>query len=383
MVDTPAGQRWTRWLTLLRFAAVAFVVGLFAARWSPETGFSSVIRFGKDFEHRRLPELSTLPIAVVEGAGYDGQFYAQLAINPDLSSAEVRRALDLPSYRARRIALPLVAHVAGGGGAWRTLQIYALLNVVAWLVLAWCWWRWLPSHEVRATCVWLAGVLSLGVLDSVRFALTDLPMLLGLLFAVRALTTRKLPLAIVALAVAGFVRETAVLAVSLLIRGRQSGRRIWRWLQVALCVAPVAWWSWSLMAMAPDSGTGMTGNFDWPGFALARHLVTCGRELLRGNFDSRYVFGLIGGVNLGYQSLFLLRRWRSAREDAWLRLGLPFAVLFWFLGDYVWHGYWAVARSVLPMTFVFLRALVGERRFVVPLIAGNVYLLHGLYRFLP
>ncbi|MBS0633312.1 MAG: hypothetical protein JSS11_15480, partial [Verrucomicrobia bacterium] len=66
-----------------------------------------------------------------------------------------------------------------------------------------------------------------------------------------------------------------------------------------------------------------------------------------------------------------------------LRLGLPFAVLFWILGDHVWHGYWAVARTMLPLTFAFNRALLAEPRFTRSLIAGNLFVLHSVYRFLP
>jgi hypothetical protein len=112
-----------------------------------------------------------------------------------------------------------------------------------------------------------------------------------------------------------------------------------------------------------------------------RHLAGCARELGRGNFDSRYLFGLIGAAGLAGQSIYLLRRWRD--PDRWLRLGLPFAVLFWFLGDQVWHGYWAVARTLLPMTFAFNRALLAERRAGARLVAGNLFVLHGICRFLP
>jgi hypothetical protein len=398
------------------------VLANIAAHWSPRTGFTSLIRFGDEFDGRRLPAIAALPLAIVPGAGYDGQYYAQLAIEPNVTSPDVHRAIDITAYRARRILLPLIAHIFGFGSPWWTLQVYALLNTVAWLLLAWCWWRWLPNHDARGTVVWILCVLSLGALDSVRFSLSDLPMLLCLVAAVRAVECQRPRWAAVAFLAAGFIRETAILAIrpfalspterdaTATSHQQQHGEptpkrhgsmiqslrrnhvvaghthdhgwfgfvRTWS-LPVLLCVAPVALWSLALLRLAPGPMIGFSGNFDWPGFALARHVATCVREIAHGNWDSRYLFGLIGAAGLAYQSIYLLLHWRDA--DPWLRLGLPFAVLFWFLGDFVWHGYWAVARTTLPMTFAFNRALLRDQRACTHLISGNLFVLHSVYRF--
>jgi len=100
-----------------------------------------------------------------------------------------------------------------------------------------------------------------------------------------------------------------------------------------------------------------------------------------GNVDTRYTFGLIGTLGLAYQSIYLICRWRET--DPWARIGLSFAILFWFLGDYVWHGYWAAARACLPMTFAFNYRLLKERQFTLKFAGGNLFALHGLIRFLP
>lgn len=370
----------SRPLLFLRLAAVLFVVGCVAACWHAGTGFTSLLRFGHAFDGRRLPAVEKLPVAVVPGPGYDGQFYAQLAVQPDVTSPEIQHALDLPAYRARRILLPLIAHIAGAGDPWLTLQSYALINPLCWLLLAWCWWRWLPEHGARGTVVWLLCLLSLGTLDSIRFSLTELPMLLCLVLAVRALEGKRPALAALAFTAAGFIRETALFALAAFQPTGPATRRR-AWLTAAVCAAPVALWCLLLIHLSPSAAAGVSGNFDWPGFALARHLGTCTGELLHGNFDSRYLFGLIGALCLAYQSIWVLCRLRTT--DPWLRLGLPFAVLFWILGDHVWHGYWAVARTMLPLTFAFNRALLAETRFTRPLIAGNLFVLHSVYRFLP
>jgi hypothetical protein len=184
--------------------------------------------------------------------------------------------------------------------------------------------------------------------------------------------------------VSGFIKETSLIALGLLRSdpaAQNAARHGWHtWLRPAVWCLPVAaWCGWLLWAALAEAG--VRGNFDWPGFALVRHLRTCAAALLDGNLDSRYLFGFFGACSLAYQSVFLLLRWRE--KDEWLRLALPFALLFWMLGDIVWHGYWAAARACLPMTFVFNRRLLAETRFAGKLALGNLHLLHSVYRFLP
>lgn len=64
-------------------------------------------------------------------------------------------------------------------------------------------------------------------------------------------------------------------------------------------------------------------------------------------------------------------------------MSLPFALLFWILGDAVRHGYWAVARACLPMTIAYNLTLPRDRSFAWRWVFGNVCLLHAIWRFLP
>jgi hypothetical protein len=116
--------------------AVVFVLVTVTLRWDRASGFTPLIAFGENWAPQRLPALKDLPVATVPGGGYDGQFYAQIAVQPEPTSPVVQKALDNPAYRFRRILLPLLAHVLGGGQPWAILNIYALLNLAAWLWLA-------------------------------------------------------------------------------------------------------------------------------------------------------------------------------------------------------------------------------------------------------
>jgi hypothetical protein len=275
MPDGPRG-RWRRWLGLLvRSAAVAFVVGWALSRWDARTGYTAMPRFGERFAERRIPQLAGHPIAPSAGDGYDGQWYAQLAVNPRVTDSTVIRALDKPAYRARRIAVPLLAHLLGGGAPWRTLQLFVLLHVAAWWALAAVLWRRLPLGDWRATAAWCGAVLGTGALDSLRMTLTDLPAVLGLVLAILAVEAHRTTLATVAMLLAGFTRELSLGGLLALQRGGDrpwGGWGIW-WTRAAIAAPVVAWCGWLLLRT--PGAVGHEGNIAWPGVAMAQ---PCGRR---------------------------------------------------------------------------------------------------------
>ena len=349
----PGGHWHGRLGLLVRLAAVVFVAGWALSRWDSQTGFTAMPRFGERFAERRLPALAGYPIAPSAGDGYDGQWYAQLAVNPRVTDTTVLRALDKPAYRARRIAVPLLAHLLGAGAPWRTLQLFLLLHVAAWCALAVLLWRRLPPGDWRATAAWCGAVLGTGALDSLRMTLTDLPAVLGLVLAIRAVEAHRMTLATAAMLLAGFTRE---LSLGGLLALQRVGDRPWGgwgiwWRRAAIAVPVVAWCGWLLLRT--PGAVGHEGNITWPGLAMAQHLAFCVRRVAAGDHDGQWWFGLIGGLALAAQSGYVLRRWREAGTDPWLALALPFAALFWLLGPDPWVDYRAVARDCLPMTVGF------------------------------
>ncbi len=372
-----AALRW------LRLGVVAFVLAMVGWRWDAQTGFTALIRFGDNFETTRLPAVRSLPLKSHPGAGYDGQFYAQLAVDPHFTAPEVQTALDNPAYRARRIGLSLLAHVLGFSSPWWTLQIYALLNTAAWLLFAWLCWREIGAGDLRSTLRWCAIVLGLGALDSVRLSLTDLPAALLILLAVRSARRARPALAAGWLLLAGFARETAILALPGLWRGavRSWPDRVRFLLAAAACALPLAAWAFWLQSTLPGAGGG-AGNFLPPGQGLAGHAAECFAAFASGNFDSRYVWGLIGAAALGLQSVALLLRWRD--PNPWVRTAIPFALLYWCLGPAVWHSYWTAARALLPLTLAYNLTLPDSGRgFWWRFGLGNACALHAIYRLLP
>src|ERR1022692_327965 len=84
-METSAPPSFGRELWGRRYAVVylalliRFVIEV--ARWhDPHTGFSPLICFGDQFAPRRVAALSEVPLYTYAHSGYDGQFYAQIAV---------------------------------------------------------------------------------------------------------------------------------------------------------------------------------------------------------------------------------------------------------------------------------------------------------------
>lgn len=366
------------WIAATLFAALVL------AKFSPQSGFTSLIRFGGTWQERRLSNLQTLPVATApDSSGYDGQFYAQIALDPLLRNPELQTALDAPSYRARRILAPATAAVTGLGNPWLTLQAYALLNAFCWLVLAWLLYRQVEPNGGQSFARWAGCMFGLGVLDSVRQSLVDLPALLLLVLATTAYRNAQSTRSTLWLVLSNLTKETSLLGAFALLSDKTLRPFPWRRTGIAMLVAalPLALWSmYAQQRFATAPGSEGLGNFTWPLLGLLTEAKYWFRELSLGNLDSRYIFGLLGIVGLGTQAWGL---WHNPQpQSPWWRIGAAYSLLLIFLSPWVWSGYWAACRAVLPMTIAFNLLLPATRAFWPLWIIGNLTMLHGVWRFL-
>src|SRR6185436_5586163 len=183
--ERPREPRPRLWQTLALLLCAVFLAWV-ARFYHPGVGFTAllVIPRGHDFE---IPALQQLPhYEYPAGVAYDGAMYAQLAMVPLLEDPAIDRALDAPSYRARRILFCWTAWALGLGQPRWILQAYALQNVLCWLVLAWLVTRWLRPDHPKGLALWTAAMFAQGLLTSVRLALLDGPSLLLLACAAAA-----------------------------------------------------------------------------------------------------------------------------------------------------------------------------------------------------
>lgn len=364
----------------LPYIIAALVFGaLVLSKFDPQTGFSQLLRIGETWRDRQIAAVRQLPLAVVENShGYDGQFYAQIATDPTLRNPEFATAIDAPPYRARRILVPATAYILGIGQTWSVLQAYALINVACWAILACLLYRALrDSTPALRFARWFACLFSMGALESVRQSLVDLPALLLLLLTVRAYATDRTTPTTVWSALGLLAKETNLLATVALAAHRPFRARTLIWL--AASIVPLACWVGYVFHRFPPSETG-TGNFAWPLLGAFQHVATAVPQLASGNWDGRYSFGLLAVIGLYAQAGCLCTHRDPA--SAWWRIGIAYALLLLILGTWVWSGYWAACRAMLPMTFAFNLLLPANRSFWPLWIIGNATLLHGIWRFL-
>jgi hypothetical protein len=363
-------------------ALVVLIISSVAKVYEPGIGFTALIVFGSEFEGRALPALRATPHSVVEGPGSDGQFYAQVALDPMLRDPSIATALDGPGYRARRMVLPWTAHVLGLGKPFWVLQAYALLNVISWLALAWLLLRWLPPGELRSTLAWMGCLLGDGLLASVRMSLTDGPSMLLLALSVAAIERNRHGIATALLGLAGLTRETNLVGAAILIpyKRLQKGTLLVTAIRAAVVAAPLFLWLlyiWRVGYSATDVGA---DNFAPPLTGFVNKWALTIRELAGGSnpYARLSLFALIA---LTTQAVFLIahREWRNA----WWRIGIAYLLLVAVLGANVWGSHpGAFSRIAIPIHITFNIMLILSRmnwtRFSPLWLLGNLNVIVGL-----
>ena len=250
---------WYRFACLI---AVGFFLWAAAQCYVPGKGFTSLIYFGGDPGMHRIRELASVGYYVDKDTkGYDGQYYAQIAVKPLLKSRDLRAAVDNLPYRARRILFCWTAYVLGLGQPWLVLQVYALQNFVCWLLLAWLLTRWFPATSLNNVVRWAGTLFAWGMTMSVRQALMDGPSLLFIAIGVMLAEKGRRWASACVLGAAGLGRETNLLATLIHVPGRD-----WRpreLLRAAgrglVMVGPLALWTGYLwLAFGQPSNAGST-----------------------------------------------------------------------------------------------------------------------------
>ncbi len=357
--------------------ATLLLLALIASKYTPPYGFSELAGFGTEWTKPRIEEMDTIPVyEKPNSGGYDGQFYAQIALDPTLRSERFADAIDAPSYRARRILLPALAHALGFGQPQATLQIYCLLNVAAWFATGALLLRWLPPTSGENGVRWCLCMLSMGALESVRYALTDLPALALMLATIRYLELDRPRRAIGAHIATVLTKETALINALVFLRRR-------RHLAAASALSAFVLGLWLLhIARVFPMTVEAEGNIGVPLFGIARGFMQAVTELALGEQIDRFAFRLLAIAGLGFQAVHLLRH-RDGSNRIWI-MGASYAILFATLGDNVWWGYWAVCRVALPMTIAFniLYRTPSKRRLWLVLGATNLTSIHAVVRWL-
>jgi hypothetical protein len=344
----------------------------------PGKGFSYLITFGADIEHSWISKVRKLSLHVQRGsAGYDAQFYAQIAMDPSLQNRQLHSAVDNLGYRARRILLPAVAHVTGLGRPDWIIQAYALQNAAAWLALAFVLLHWFPPRDFDRLLRWAGVLFSFGILVSFRNALVDGPSLL--LVAVGALLWERgrTKSATAVFALGGLAKETNLLAAAAVLPAGKSGLRDLLMVAIRglLILTPLALWMAYLAWRVQGSVYAGERNFDLPFAAYGRKWLEIAAGWPQLSVENPGpALSLLMMLGLTAQLAYFVCR--PQWSQLWWRIGASYAVLMIFLGDAVWEGYpGAASRVLLPMQLAFNVLVPAGNGWKALLIAGNLTLL--------
>lgn len=379
-----------RWRTAYAAVVIGFLLTV-ASYYDRTTGLTIFLGLPANSHSYELPAVQAVPHAhdPVDG-GYDAQFYAQMAVDPLLRDPAIDRAMDRPAYRAHRILLSWTAWAMGQGDVSTTLQVYALQNVIAWLLLAWLLLRWFPPVDGRMFVLWAGVLLTHGLLISVRNALTDGPSVLMTATAVLALERGRPWLAALVTGLSGLARETNVFAAAIFSKGLTKDPR--SWLKVAgasvLCVLPLVLWLDYLRSVYGDAVFVGGGHITAPLSGLWWKTQATWTALMTDGFTIQTTANVATMVSLAAQGgalVWCTLLWRRDRvgSPAWLLIAWPFLLLALTAHRVVWDGTpGAITRVVLPLT-VAVNVLIARQPHAPwsLIIAVNLSVVAGVMAF--
>jgi hypothetical protein len=373
--------------------ACIFLVGVSRFAHS-DSGLTSTIHFGSRLEEGRLESVKQMRHRAIEpdSVGYDGQFYAQLAVTPLLTDPHLSTAMDVAAFRCRRILFSWTAWSLGLGRPNWVIHAFAVQNVLFWFATALLLLHWLPPTSWFNFCRWAGILLSSGMLASVSHALTDGPSLFVVLLGVYLCERgwHWTGTALVGISVLG--KETNLLAglgcVELRgveTRNGEASRfaalvaaapRIA--LQGLLLVMPLALWLCYVQYRVGTAGSNGTAAFSLPFVSLAMSFKEIAGFVARdGIFGLQPRAAIACYIGLAAQLAYFLTRWQPASR--WWRIGIPYAILAVCMGPSVLECFpGASSRSLLPLLVAFNLSLKPSRGGWVLFAAGNLGAIHGL-----
>lgn len=366
------------------FAAFAFFAFKVYQYNHHNYGYTTLPRFSHEFQEQSIDLLKKTP-HYRHKDGYDGQFYAQLALQPSAQGIEIEQALDNYTFRARRILFSWTAWAMGLGQPSWVLQAYSFQNALFWFFTAILLIRWLPPTCWQNTLRFIACFFTLGLVNSFSRALLDGPSLFLIALGAYLVETRKSWLGAATLGLAGLGKETNLLAIGALFRpGKiRSQLNLQFLLKAALVLLPFCLWFAIVLSSSQLGRSENIGsrNFDFPFVGALDTFLMIIKEAGEKGFPSSSFLSVAILGSLFVQGIYLLAR--PKWDSVWSRIGIAFAILMLVLGPAVWEGLQAAPRVLLPMTVAF-NILFSRKTFLLPvLIFANTLTFVGINAFHP
>lgn len=388
----PAAPGWL--FALVGIVAFGFLLRVYAGVWSSDYGITKFLTAGTAFDERGIAAYRATPKYMdpypPHRWGFDGQLYAELALDPLLLDPDLGRALDNPPYRARRILLSWLAWVGGLGQPFWILNVFAALNLVFWIGYAWLAAKLFRPHGWAGLAGFSAVLLTCGIIECMHGSLTDFPSFVLMTSAVVLGGTGGA----VVLALAALARETCVLGFVGLAEFRPPWGEAFKknLVRGLIAAVPLALWVGYVLWRFRDREIGFDGgNLERPLAGMMGKLgefsVTAFHGPIRWNrwfyelYKSYDLHAVLTIVSVFTQCLYLAvyREWSNR---LW-RLAAVFVPYFLCIGFLSWESHFTVTRHALPITLVFnlLLATRPRRGWLLWFLLGNCFVPFGVYYF--
>jgi hypothetical protein len=375
---------------LVGAAAFVQLLSVFVRVYSPEYGITKFLVVGREFDGRGLAVFRSTPKYLGPGDrwGFDGQFYAELALDPLLRDPQLKVALDDPPYRSRRILTSWLAWLGGFGRPFWILNIYAGLNLVFWVGFAVMMTRLFRPYGWAGLAGFAAMLMTCGIIESLRSSLTDFP---GFVLVTLSMMIGGAGGAGV-LALAALTREPNIIGLV----GLWDYRPPWlatikRNVLVAVIAGlPLALWVAYVLSRFPAKNSITGDNLTWPLWGIMGKLGEFSVHAVNGDiawktwysefFTSEPLHALLTIVAVLTQSIYLFTH-RGWENRIW-RVGAIFVPFFLCISSIPWERHFTVTRHALPITLAFnlVLAMRARRGWLVWFLLGNCFVPYGFYQ---
>ena len=368
IVSSVLSRQAPGWVRIFVFGTcVAIIFLALNGIYSTEYGFTDMLRYGEKFETNAFDEVKQVHRKIFPGLGFDGQFYANLAIDPMLTHKNLKAVMDLPQYRSRRIFMPLCAFLVGHGNPALTINAYAIGNFMFWIALCILVFYKIRPRNIQEYACALMIVFSSGVIGSALLALTDMPSTV-LLFAALIF-----PLLWPFLFCCGVLtRETTLVfaPVFLVVEGLRNKKPLSIFFKSVISIMPAFIWYGYCMWRIPEPI--FIEKVYGPPFLAMFHRLGSIVYHWPGAFNPHQLLYFLTAISLTAQCAYFALR-RRLMDPIWLT-GATSAFFTAIMGYASWMEYSWMLRYSLPMTFAFNLLLAREQphTFVKWFAVGNI-----------
>ncbi|MDP3073164.1 MAG: hypothetical protein Q8N18_22915 [Opitutaceae bacterium] len=388
----PPPPRWA--FTLVALAVFAFLLSVYVRVWTPEHGVTKFLRVGREFNERGIEVFRATPKYIdpfpAHRWGFDGQLYAQMALDPLLRDPQLHVALDDPPYRGQRILPSWLAWLIGLGQPFWVINAYAVINLIFWVGFAWLTWRLFSPLGWAGLAGYAVLLPTCGVIESMHAALTDLPSFTLILAALMTGGTAGAGW----LALAALTRTTSLIGFIGIAEFTPPWREAIRknLIRGLIAAVPVALWIAYVLWVFRGRQVGFDGgNLALPFRGMMEKLGELSVTLTHGPirwhrwwhefYKSYELHALLTIIAVVTQSVYVVlhREWRN---PIW-RWAAVATLYFSCISFLSWESHFTITRHALPITLGFnlLLALRPTRAWLIWFLLGNCFVPFGVRYF--